>query len=136
MSDSEHVDPGAPCAFGADYFREVERSRLRSLVERNMPLAWQLHAADFQLVTPGGRAFTRDQYLGKIETGALRYLRWEPGPMSVRMRADSALIRYQATLEIDSGDGHGTPFRCWHIDSYEPNGALWQVVWSQATKIE
>ena len=103
-----------------------------------MELAWQLHAPDFQLVTPGGRAFTREQYLGKIEKGILRYLRWEPGVIDVRVRegADTALLRYQATLELDSGDGTGTPFQCWHIDSYELNGGQWQVVWSQATAIK
>ena len=120
----------------AEQLRDLERSRLRALVECDMPLAWQLHAPDFQLVTPGGRAFTREQYLGKIERGILRYLRWEPGPMQVRLRSDMALVRYQATLEIDAGGGHGTPFQCWHIDAYELNGTAWQVVWSQATAVK
>jgi hypothetical protein len=120
----------------ADYIRAVEQARLQALVERQMALAWQLHAPDFQLVTPAGRAFTRDEYLGKVEQGVLRYLRWEPGPMAVRLHEGTALIRYQATLEIDAGDGHGTPFQCWHIDSYELNGSLWQVVWSQATAVK
>ncbi len=119
----------------ADTLREIERSRLKALVDRNMDLAWKLHAPDFQLVTPGGRPFTREQYLGKIEQGILRYLRWEPGEINVRMHGDSAVIRYQATLELDSGDGTGKPFQCWHIDSYELNDGQWQAVWSQATMI-
>ena len=122
----------------ADTLRQLEISRLKALVDRNMELAWQLHAPDFQLVTPGGRAFTREQYLGKIEKGILRYLRWEPGVIDVRVRegADTALLRYQATLELDSGNGTGTPFQCWHIDSYELNDGQWQVVWSQATAVK
>lgn len=125
----------SPNAFTAEDFRELERSRLRALVERNMELAWQLHAPDFQLITPSGRSYTRDRYLGEIAAGRLRYVRWEPGPMDVRLRGDTVLLRYQATLELDSGNGHGTPFQCWHIDLYELNGKLWQVVWSQATAI-
>lgn len=54
----------------ADDFRELERSRLRALVERSMELAWQLHAPDFQLITPSGRPYTRDRYLGEIAIGA------------------------------------------------------------------
>lgn len=129
--------PLPPTDWTPDQLRAIEASRLRALVERDMPLAWRLHAPDFQLVTPGGSAFTRAEYLDKIERGVLRYLRWEPGEMAVRMRSDSAVIRYQATLELDGGDGHGTAFRCWHIDSYElnDNGAQWQVVWSQATAV-
>jgi hypothetical protein len=112
--------------------REVERSRLRALVDGDMPLARRLHAPHFQLVTPAGRAFTRDEYLGKIERGDLRYLRWEPGPIEVRLHADSAVLRYQATLAFDAD----APFRCWHIDAYERIDDRWQVVWSQATAIK
>jgi hypothetical protein len=120
----------------ADQIREIERARLRALVNRDMALAWQLHAPEFQLVTPTGRIYTRDSYLSSIEDGRLRYLRWTPGEIDVRMQADSALIRYQATLEVDSGNGQGRAFQCWHIDSYELDGTQWQVVWSQATEIK
>ena len=115
----------------AEDLREIERSRLRALVDGDMPLARRLHAPQFQLVTPAGRAFTRDEYLGRIERGDLRYLRWEPGAIEVRLHADSAVLRYQATLAFDAD----APFRCWHIDSYERIAGRWQVVWSQATAI-
>lgn len=104
-------------------------------MQRNLALAWPLHAADFQLITPTGRCLTREQYLGAIEAGTLRYFRWEPGPIEVRLHEKVALLRYQATLEVDSGKGRGTPFQCWHIDTYELNDQAWQVVWSQATAI-
>lgn len=132
ISQSHHA---AHFASLADYLREVERSRLGALVARDMALAWELHAPDFQLITPKGNAFTREQYLGKIESGVLRYLRWQPDVIDVRVHGDTALLRYRATLELDSGDGTGTPFQCWHIDSYELNAERWQVVWSQATRI-
>lgn len=112
--------------------REIERSRLHALVDGDMPLARRLHAPQFQLVTPAGRAFTRDEYLGKIERGELRYLRWEPGAIDVRLQADSAVLRYQATLAFEPD----SPFRCWHIDTYERIDGRWQVVWSQATAIK
>jgi hypothetical protein len=113
-----------------DDFCALERARLRALVERNMPLAWQLHAQDFQLITPSGRSYSRERYLGMIGEGELVYKHWEPGAMQVRMHERMALLRYQATLEMGSA-----PFQCWHIDSYELTDGLWQVVWSQATKI-
>jgi hypothetical protein len=117
------------------HIRALERTRLRALVERDMSLAWTLHAPQFQLVTPAGSTLTRDEYLGKIGAGALRYLRWEPEAMAVRMHGAAAVVRYRATLEMDSGGGEGTPFRRWHIDLYERNDAGWHVVWSQATRI-
>jgi hypothetical protein len=119
----------------ADAFRELERSRVRALVEQNMGLARQLHAVDFQLITPTGHLYLRDQYLGEIEAGQLKYMAWDPEEMEVRMHAKVALLRYQARLEVDSGTGQTSTFHCWHTDSYELINGLWQVVWSQATAI-
>ncbi|HET7867119.1 MAG TPA: nuclear transport factor 2 family protein [Burkholderiaceae bacterium] len=114
----------------------IERSRIQALVAGRMELLWQLHAPDYQLITPSGRTFTRDRYLGDIEAGRLRYLRWDAGPMDVRVCGQMALVRYRATLELDAGNGRGTPFQCWHNDSYELADELWQAVWSQATAIK
>ena len=119
----------------ADEFRELERSRLRALVGRNMRLARQLHAADFQLITPTGHLYLRDQYLGEIESGQLKYIAWEAKEMDVRIHASVALLRYKARLEVGSGIGQASIFHCWHTDSYELINGLWQVVWSQATAI-
>ena len=117
----------------ADDFRELERCRLRSLVERNLPLAWQLHSVDFQLVTPNGLTFSRDQYLGDIETGLLTYFGWDAGEIDVRMHPSVTLLRYQATLKVGSDTGNISTLNCWHTDSYELLDGLWKVVWSQAS---
>lgn len=120
----------------AQHLRATERARLAALVGRDLPLARALHAPDFQLVTPGGRTYTGDEYLGRIERGELRYLRWEPGEMAARIHGDAAVLRYPATLQLDTEDGPGEPFQCWHIDTYERTAeGMWQVVWSQATAI-
>jgi hypothetical protein len=118
-----------------DDLRQIERARLQSLVERNMPLAQQLHAADFELITPIGSSYSKERYLDEVASGALRYLRWEPEDIAVRMHERMALLRYRASLEVDSVGGRPSLLRCWHLDSYELRGGLWQVVWSQATAI-
>jgi hypothetical protein len=111
----------------ADAFRELERSRLRALVQQNMRLARQLHALDFQLITPTGHVYRVEQYLGEIETGQLKYLAWDPQEMEVRMHTTVTLLRYQAKLEVDSGTGQPSTFHCWHTDSYELlNGPLFR----------
>jgi hypothetical protein len=114
-----------------DHFRALERTRTQSLVDRDMALAWQLHAPEYQLITPAGKVFDRESYLGEIAAGTLRYVRWELGEIAVRASAAMALVRYQALLEFPSG----TVLRCWHTDSYELRGASWQAVWSQATAL-
>lgn len=118
----------------ADAIRQLERERLRALVEADVPRARELHASEFQLVNPRGETLTKDEYIGGIESGRLDYLLWEPiSEIAVRMHGDAAVIRYRSRLEIVV-DGQRVPeAQYWHTDSYEKLSGQWQVVWSQAT---
>lgn len=118
----------------ADALRQLERERLRALVEADVLRARELHADDFQLVNPRGETLTKDEYLGGIESGRLDYLHWEPvSNIAIRMHGEVAIIRYRARLEIVV-DGQRVPeAQYWHTDSYEKLAGQWQVVWSQAT---
>ena len=119
----------------ADDFRSLERARLESLVGRDMELAQALHSPDFHLVTPGGKTRSRESYLTAVRTGAITYLKWQAAEIMVRQFGDVALLRYQAELEMPSQAGGTSSFVCWHTDSYELQNGLWQVVFSQATRI-
>lgn len=114
---------------------EVERARLRALVDGDIELVRTFHHPDFQLVTPRGVALSLDEYLGEIASGSIRYLRWEPETIIVREAQDIAVIRYRAEIEMMS-DGVALPlFRTWHTDTYERHSGRWTVVWSHATTI-
>jgi hypothetical protein len=116
--------------------RDTERDRLRSLVQADMDAADVLHADDYQLITPRGYAMSKDDYLGRIASGRLRYLVFEPvSDMAVRGCDQVALLRYQARIAIAEDGGGETRITCWHTDSYELRDARWQAVWSQATVI-
>ena len=114
-----------------DDIRALEHARVQSLLQRDMPTAWRLHAPDYQLITPSGAVWSRERYLSRVEAGTLVYLQWQAGPMQVRLRGTMAVVRYPATLQLDAG----TAFKCWHTDSYEQTDGQWQAVWSQATAI-
>ncbi|WP_030620820.1 nuclear transport factor 2 family protein [Streptomyces fulvoviolaceus] len=119
----------------AEQIRVVERTRLRALVAGDVAAASDLHAQDFQLVTPVGAVLSRDDYLMAIATGRIDYVAWEPGAIDVRVYGNAAVIRYQATLEVVFA-GHPVPRATyWHTDSYENIDGQWRVVWSQATEI-
>jgi hypothetical protein len=119
----------------AELIRATERERLRALVDADMDVAWRLHAEDFQLVTPGGATYSREEYLGDIASGEIDYLVWEPtSEIEVRVYGEGAVIRYRAHIEIVFGDSKDV-LNTWHTDSYEKHDGQWQVVWSQATRI-
>ncbi len=117
----------------AELLRSTERERLRALVTGDVERAARLHADDFQLINPLGGALSKEQYLGGISSGQIRYLYWEPGSIAVRLYGDVAVIRYQSQLEIVVQGRHIPRGRYWHTDLYERQGRQWQVVWSHAT---
>ena len=116
-----------------EVLRSTERERLRALVSGDVEQAAQLHADDFQLINPLGGALSKDQYLGGISSGQIRYLYWEPEAIAVRVYGGAAVIRYQSELEIVVQGRHIPRQRYWHTDLYERHGSQWRVVWSHAT---
>jgi hypothetical protein len=119
----------------AELIRDTERARLRALVEGDIETAGRLHATEFQLITPIGMALSKNDYLGAITSGQIKYLAWEPGPIAVRHHHSHAVIRYRARLEVVFGDHRVAPGDYWHTDTYEHRDGEWMVVWSQATAI-
>ena len=117
--------------FDADELREIERTRLRALVDVDLVVAEELHAEDYQLITPRGVALSKAEYLGEIASGELDYHVFEPAS-EIAVRGDDrfATLRYRARIGFD-----GDPFLCWHTDCYEHRDGRWQAVWSQATLI-
>jgi len=128
MNDS--WQPAGHPAPTADYFRALEKERTRALVAQDMEAAERLHARDYQLITPTGKTFSREDYLAAIAASPF-YARWDLGVMDVRLSPTMAVVRYQARLEFPSGNA----VTCWHTDSYEFRDGHWQAVWSQATAI-
>ena len=128
--------PGSdPSVDAADNLRDLERARLRALVDADLATAGALHAEDYQLITPGGAALTKSEYLGGIADGTLDYRIFEAvSDVAVRTFADVSVLRYRARIEIlvagtlDEG-------LFWHTDTYERRDGSWQAVWSQATRI-
>jgi phosphoglucomutase len=115
---------------------EVERRRLRALVEGDVATAEILHADDYQLITPGGAMLSKSDYLAGIADETLSYRRFEPeGEVMVRMLGSSAAaVRYRVAIEI-TWEGGADSGRFWHTDLYELRDGRWQAVWSHATRI-
>ncbi|TFD52610.1 nuclear transport factor 2 family protein [Cryobacterium sp. Hh11] len=114
----------------------IERERLRALVERDMAVAERLHAPDYQLVTPNGSTRTKSTYLSDVESKRLEYLVFEPeSEISVKSSGNLMILRYIARIVLSVGIADELEFRAWHTDVYEHQDGHWMVCWSQATTI-
>ena len=136
-SNANQSESSAAPIGNADTLRAIEVSRLRALVDKDMETAERLHADDFQLITPGGSALSKAEYLNGVASGMTDYQVWKvDSPIDVRVFDRVAILRYRSILHmIYHGDDLG-PDHFWHTDSYEWREGRWQVVWSQATRIK
>ena len=116
--------------------RDLERRRLRALVDADIELARSLHADDYELITPGGGNLGREEYLEGVGAGELHYVVFEPASeIRVRRNGPVAVLRYQARIEMEMSDRVDRG-RFWHTDMYELRDGRWQAVWSHATRIK
>lgn len=125
-----------PEGAAAERLRDLERQRLRSLVDADTATAARLHSDAFQLVNPAGAALTKQEYLGALASGQLDYVAWEPGEIAVRVYDDAAVIRYRdARFEVSfpPNGRHDGPM--YHTNVYERRAGEWQIVWSQASGV-
>ncbi len=125
-------------AEASGYLAELERRRLRSLVEVRVAEAEALHAPDFVLVNPSGVVWSRAKYLGGIASGAIDYRRFEPvSDIEVMADGDLAVLRYRSAIEVSVAGRDSGPLSCWHLECYRRiHSGQWQVRWSQATAVE
>jgi len=118
-----------------DELRSLEARRLAALVAGDVAAAEELHADDYELITPGGATYTKRRYLDEIASGALRYQVFEAvAPPRVRVLGDTAILRYEVRIDVGFGPGGHEADHYWHTDYWERRGGRWQAVWSQATR--
>jgi len=118
-----------------DSLRAVEHERLAAFISRDEAVARSLHAPDYELITPGGRRISGEEYITGVFSGQFDYRVFEPdGEIRVRVHETVAILRYVARIEMRLADGVDAG-RFWHTDVYELRHGRWQAVWSQATRI-
>jgi hypothetical protein len=121
----------------ADELTEIERRRLRTLVEVKPDEAEALHTDDFRIVTPSGHVWSKAEYLGGIASGDIDYRRFEAiSEIDVMGDRDLAVLRYRSAIEISVNGQQPGELEAWHLDCYRRDDTSgWRIRWSQATAI-
>jgi hypothetical protein len=120
----------------SEIIRAAQRERSAALLKGDVQSARSIHADDFQLITPLGAVLSKEQYLGAVEAGVLRYIVMElDSPGDLRLHGTMTLIRYRVQIEIDVQGQRYPKAGYWFTDAYEKREGRWQIVWSQGTGI-
>jgi hypothetical protein len=127
---------GASKSRQAERLRQTEQKRLQALVDADVAVAGTLIASDFELINPLGEVLTRDDVLGGVGSGALDCLSdTVTSQIKVRLHGNTAVLRYQHTIDIAvAGIGRLT-HPAWTTALYERRKGNWQIVWEQTGAI-
>ncbi|PPK93538.1 uncharacterized protein DUF4440 [Kineococcus xinjiangensis] len=113
---------------------ELERARLRAVVEADCDVLDDVLHVDFVLCTPSGDVWDRRTYLDGLRDGSIDYSRFEPqSDIEVQTSGSLAVVRYLSVIDVvtPAGGGH---LECWHLDVYvRGDDSGWRCKWSQAT---
>lgn len=127
--------PNVAAADTREQIRAIERERLKALVAADAIALERLHAEDFQVISPLGSAFTKREYLQRVGSGQLDYLRWESEAIEVRLYGKVAAIRYKARADVVSRGSRLPTMETWNTGLYEQREGRWSIVWFQVTEI-
>jgi ketosteroid isomerase-like protein len=113
---------------------ELERTRLRAIVDVDHRALEDLHHPDFVLCTPSGDLWDRQTYLNGLYDGSIDYACFEPqSDIQVEASPSLAVVRYLSVINITTSGGGGH-LECWHLDVYvRDDEGSWRCKWSQAT---
>ena len=127
---------GASTSRQAERLRQTEQKRLQALVDADVAVAGTLIANNFELINPLGEVLTRGDVLGGVGSGALDFLSdTVTSQIKVRVHGNTAVMRYQHTVDIAvAGIGHLT-HPAWTTALYERRKGNWQIVWEQTGAI-
>jgi len=113
---------------------DFEKTRLKALVDADITTAEPMHAEEFELISPIAFVFTKELYLGQIESGYIDYKQWDFNDASVKHYRNIALIRYSDTEFCVFQDGElACTTLLTHTNLYEKRNGKWKIVWSQAS---
>jgi hypothetical protein len=120
----------------AERLRQIEKTRLKALVDANVAVAGPLIANDFELINPLGEVLTRSDLLGNVGSGALDFVSdTVTSQVRVRLHGDAATLRYRHTISVALAQvGHLT-HPAWTTALYERRKGNWQIVWEQTGAI-
>jgi ketosteroid isomerase-like protein len=120
----------------AETVRAKQSERSAALLNADVQAAESIHADDFQLITPLGAVFSKEQYLGAVAAGIIRYTALElDSPVDARVYGEVAVLRYRTQIEVEVQGQLYPRAAYWFTDVYEKWDEQWQIVWSQGTGV-
>lgn len=107
----------------------------RALMRADVDVLGSIFAEDYVQYDTKGRAFTRQEVLDQLRSGAVRYPVIASTGRRIRLFGDMAIVHGSESDEVESG-GARFSVRYLYMDVVCKRGGRWQIVGSQLVRPE
>ncbi len=115
--------------------REAERARFQAMVQNDLAAVAQLLSDDLVYVHSAGEVESKQQFLERLRSGALRYRSIEPADVVVRLYGRVAVVTGRAAIGVTMG-GSDRDLTIRYTSVYRATGDGWKLVSWQSTRLQ
>lgn len=123
-----------PARWTPDAVEAAETARCSAMTSADLPALRELFAEDATWIHSSGQVDRADAFIGKIESGASRYLCIERSETAVRLCGDVALATGIATMTALAG-GEPRSLRNRYTNVWAMRDGVAELVSAQSTKL-
>ena len=117
------------------HYADADDARIRARAAGDLLTLSHIYAADYSLITAEGEVRTRQDQLGELQSGALRFAPHVPLERKVRLFGNTALVVSRDPAKIvRNGQQIGGDLRMTRV--YVWRSDRWQLVAAQATRVQ
>lgn len=118
-----------------DELRAVEQDFEKALIGGDTAALRRILDDDLQMITPLGSVMTKQELLGLMDAGLLRFERLDPHELILREMGTAGVVTGKAHMRASMGVvTFEARTRYTHV--YEKQGATWRMLVAQGTRID
>lgn len=122
------------CAMTQSDVREIHAARFQAMLKNDLEALAPLLADDLVYIHSAAELETKQQFLERLRSGALRYRAIEPSETVVRTYGPVAIVTGRAKVKVTSG-GNDRELDMRYTSVYRNTGNRWQLVSWQSTRV-
>jgi len=113
---------------------QIEQQRFAAMQAADIATLDRLLSADLTYTHSSGKLETKQEFLGGIRSGALKYRTVAPEGLSVRVYESAAVVTGRCHFQVEA-DGRQLDLQVRFTDVYVKRDGAWQLVAWQSTRL-
>lgn len=123
-------------ASAADTFRQLTQDWENAVQSRDLRRVSEIEHDDYRNVGPGTLVSTKQRDLAVLQSGTVKHVVAEFGPMDVKMLGEDVAVVQGTLTDRSTADSLTTGQRYVFMDVWVLHGGKWSIIRSQSAKVK